>query len=487
MGEQSAARLEGDRYQHLYSWYELLQLLDEESPYAYGVVEHPQAGAADDLTLHAKAASGRASKFVQIKWHVDHREAYSFDSIAQITSGTRSLLHKLFDSWRILRAVGPVEVWLVSNWASSPELGQFIDGREYRLSEEFFKCSPRTKGGKAREQWRTVLGADERELNEFCQALRLRLGFGSITDLEQKVDDRMARFGLRIGANPRAIAIDEVSTWIELGREQKQITQQDLLEAIQRRDLHANSLKAPFVSLWIHGWAKRSYDGRPSIELDWTDHFDRLTRRFPDQRTWNEVLHPALIRAREELAALPGGTSIDFRGKLPLTTVLAIGATFPEVGGYSFRAEQPTQGKIYLWQSNATPSSHSFKVKKKQGTRGKDLLIALCITGAAWEEVELFYKESGIFNSVIYAEPNNGTGDASLKSDTDAVALAINAKNLIRKYRQEYLALNIHLIVYGPATFCLFLGQRLNALGKLTGYERTADGRYQASITLMTG
>ncbi|QQR48521.1 hypothetical protein JKA73_36385 [Myxococcus xanthus] len=54
MGEQSASRLEGDRYQHLLSWYELLRLLDAGSPFSYGYVEHPEAGSADDVTLHAQ-------------------------------------------------------------------------------------------------------------------------------------------------------------------------------------------------------------------------------------------------------------------------------------------------------------------------------------------------------------------------------------------------------------------------------------------------
>ena len=75
MGEQSAARLQGDRYQHLYSWYELLQLLDDDSPYEFGYVEHPEAGAADDVTLHAHPGAGDPSRFTQVKFHVDQRDA----------------------------------------------------------------------------------------------------------------------------------------------------------------------------------------------------------------------------------------------------------------------------------------------------------------------------------------------------------------------------------------------------------------------------
>lgn len=73
MGEQSASRLEGDRYQHLLSGYELLRLLGKGSPFGHGDIEHPEAGSADDATLHARPGSSVASRYMQVKWHVDHR------------------------------------------------------------------------------------------------------------------------------------------------------------------------------------------------------------------------------------------------------------------------------------------------------------------------------------------------------------------------------------------------------------------------------
>src|SRR5215469_4071292 len=107
MGEQSAARLAGDDYQHLYSWFELLQLLSPESPYGHAFVEHPHAGSADDVTLHPKTAN-RPAKYVQVKFHVDHRAAYSGEKLVEAQSAeARSVLHKLFDSWRLLKAQEP--------------------------------------------------------------------------------------------------------------------------------------------------------------------------------------------------------------------------------------------------------------------------------------------------------------------------------------------------------------------------------------------
>jgi len=63
----------------------------------------------------------------------------------------------------------------------------------------------------------------------------------------------------------------------------------------------------------------------------------------------------------------------------------------------------------------------------------------------------------------------------------------VRAKELIRTSRTKYRASQTHLVLYAPASFCLFLGQRLNALGKIVTYERTIEGGYQTSLTLSTG
>jgi len=490
MGEQNAARLEGDRYQHLYSWYELLPLLDENPPYEYAFVEHPHAKSADDITLHAKKTTGIASKFIQVKWHVDQRSTYSFDSLMVIRPGSRSLIKKLFDSWVVLSAGSiPVEIWLVSNWSIAPELGKFLKGLGHTLSDDFFKPTLNKHNIQSREKWKQHLGVDDNQLNAFCRDLRLRLGFGSITDVEAMVDDRMRGYGLQTGTDARAKAIDEISKWIELGGENKKINREVLLEAIQRRDLRYILPDEPSVSLWIHAWEKQVFDVHsPTIEIDWTQHFDRPKRSIPAQLTWEEVIFPSLISAGKKLRKHPNSSYIDFRGKLPLTATLAVGAAFPQVGGYRFRIEQPTQDGKFLWISNAKASKRHFKVVKEDGQNGKDLLIALCISGPAWQEVEKLYSEAaGAFTAVVYAEPDNGPGKAALNSDSDATALANHAIELIRNYRRKYCASRIHMVLFCPAAFSLFLGQRLNALGTIINYERTVDGGYQRSVTLHTG
>lgn len=241
MGEQSASRLEGDRYQHLLSWYELLRLLDAGSPFSYGYVEHPAAGSADDVTLHARPGAGVASRYMQVKWHVDHRDSYSLAGLVTPPRVGRSLLRKLLESWLVLRPLGPVEIWLLSNWASAADLGRYLHGRDHCFTEAFFEQPPRGALKKHWAEWEQRLGVSAEMLRAFCKDLRLRLGVGGIADLEEQVDDRMGRLGLRMGRQPRAIAVDGLREWIEVGGGRKHVTPE--------------SLRGPFArgDCWPHG------------------------------------------------------------------------------------------------------------------------------------------------------------------------------------------------------------------------------------------
>jgi hypothetical protein len=166
----------------------------------------------------------------------------------------------------------------------------------------------------------------------------------------------------------------------------------------------------------------------------------RKASPVPSQRIWNNSLFEDLQEAKKKLDKRYRGALIDFRGKLPLTSMLAIGAKFPEAGGYSFRAEQPTRGKTVLWRSNASPSNRKFKiVSVKEREEKGDILVALSITGNAKNEVTALYNRNPeTFSAMIYAEPDSGPGDDALRSDI-ADAYIFNTK-----------------IIYAPPKFIAF-------------------------------
>jgi hypothetical protein len=489
VGEQSSSRLKGDDYQHLYSWYELLQLLDPQSAYSYGFVEHPAAGAADDITLHSEKQ--QVAKYTQVKFHVDQQSQYSSSSVVEVSPGSkRSILHKLFDSWRTLRASnGPrIEIWLVSNWASAEDIGRFLlDTCAFK--EEFFLAGAKSDAAKIRAAWRLGIGASEDELHEFCRSLRLRLGYSGFQELEDKVDDRMARYGLRYGKDPRAIALDIVRGWIKEGGDRKKIDRSILETVIQQRGLRATPTQQPEVSLWIHGWAKRHYDTAPTMELDWTSFFQLETRSVASQNVWEKQLFPQLKQARTSLAAMRGGTYIDFRGKLPLTASLAVGYVFSEAFGVRFRVEQPSGGETFLWRSDA--GMESLELSSQQQLLdpvASEGIVALSITGDATPDMQRLAKSRpGTFRATLNLSPKAGAGATSIRSAGEAVSIANQAKEQMRRFRTEFGLSAVHLVLYCPATIALFLGQRMSALGKVPTWERSADGSYQQSVTLHTG
>lgn len=489
MGEQSGARIGGDDYQHLYSWYLLLKLLPEDCAYEHAYVEHPKAGAADDVTLHPKSVKVIPSQYYQVKFHVSAAAQYDFEILATVKKpNTTSLIQKLFQSWKSLKKDGPTEIWLVSNWPAAIDFGKFIH-EDHGFNDLFHGCGKRSKPGKARSSWQKHLNSTENEMADFCRDLRLRLGFAGTRDLEEMVDDRMSNNGLKSGPKARAIVMAAIRNIIKEGGAKKKITRESLIELVTENGLWAEAKDNPKARLEIHGWVKRKFDGTPTVELDWTEYIDRDTRRIPDQSEWQEKLLPQLIKARKTFQHMPDGHYIDFRGKLPLTTVLAVGAAFPEVAGFAFRAEQPTDSEINLWRSDSPPSHLIFdRTLHADNEKGDDILIALSISGCGLHDAENYFKEHrDTFSALIYAEPTTGTGSSAIQNAGDAVALANDAKKIIREYRELYRAKNTHVILFAPAGFCLFLGQKLNALGQIVAYERTANGSYQAAVKIATG
>lgn len=243
----------------------------------------------------------------------------------------------------------------------------------------------------------------------------------------------------------------------------------------------------PSVCLWVHGWQKIMYKLPPTVELDWTSYFDVRSRRVPTAEQWRDTLEKELEGVKEIFSAVPGGNYIDFRGKVSLTAALVLGMSFP-AAIYGFRVEQPTQGETFLWRSFAPPSDRRLEIADEQlHAEGDDLLVVFSITGDAKPAVVASLgAEVGLFRGIVVAIPEGGPSDRAIASEHDAVALVTQARELIKGQKQKHAPRRIHLVLYAPLGFCLFLGQRLNALGEIVAYERSTDGAYQAAVTLLT-
>ena len=118
MASQSAARREGDEYQDIYGWFRALELLRPARKVWRVSVEDPTAGRFDDVTLRPEAGTSHAPEFAQVKFHVNEAGHYSTEVIIhREKAGSRSLLEKAWQTWRLLRVEDPrVQLLLVTTF-----------------------------------------------------------------------------------------------------------------------------------------------------------------------------------------------------------------------------------------------------------------------------------------------------------------------------------------------------------------------------------
>lgn len=239
--------------------------------------------------------------------------------------------------------------------------------------------------------------------------------------------------------------------------------------------------------LWIQGWAPIREDGKPTFLLDWRSFYHTDTRQIPPLEVWDEALFPQIEAVRNALDADYLGKPIQVQNTAPLTAMLAVGWKFPNLGRFCFQVQQRTGASEQIWRSDEPPSSLKLRIENEERVgEGDQVVVTIGITGDPRSDVQVLLRDSAHpFGTLIYAEPESGVGGEAI-DNADAVALAIATTDLLRRCRIQYQASCLHLVLYAPAGFCLFLGQRLNALGEIVAYERKSAGGYCPAVRLRT-
>jgi hypothetical protein len=168
---------------------------------------------------------------------------------------------------------------------------------------------------------------------------------------------------------------------------------------------------------------------------------------------------------------------------------LAIGSVFSDNFGVRFRLEQPSRGETFLWRSDLSAEFFELvaqhEIFEPSATQG---ILGLSITGDAVPDIRRLAKtKTGVFKSALNLSPKAGASATSVRSAGEAVSIANQAKEQIRRFRLDSGLSAVHLVLYCPSTIALFLGQRMNALGEVHTWERSGDGSYQPSVTISTG
>ena len=238
------------------------------------------------------------------------------------------------------------------------------------------------------------------------------------------------------------------------------------------------------ITIWIQNWTNESFEPPADYTLDWSQHFDRTSRRVPSADTWNKELLPALQELRKNVTAERTERLIRFRGKCALSTGVAIGAVFPVVGGWLFEIPQPPSTDD--WRSNASPTDpYDLRVEILDGAPdGTDIVLGLNIKGDGRNDIIGWVRTGRLPRLFVFISPPSH-GVQAIRGSEDACAFARAAREQLGQLLKQYRLHHTRLFFYGPFALAVFLGQHLTSIGEVQVYEYQDPG-YLKSCVLQT-
>jgi hypothetical protein len=255
------------------------------------------------------------------------------------------------------------------------------------------------------------------------------------------------------------------------------------IEDVLRRSIVSVGVPERAITLWAQNWTSETFDIPADYVLDWSHEFDRNSRRVPTEDVWNNLLLPELRALRNRIAAEHRERLIRFRGRCALSTSIALGATFPVVGGWAFEVPQPPAKEP--WRSDASPTSpYDLHVDVIDGG-GADVVLGLNIRGDGREDVRRYIDSTGVPPRLFAFMAPGLPGSQSISGSAEACAFAMAVREHLGALLKRIGARNTRLFFYGPQALAIFLGQQLTSVGTVQLFEYQDPG-YVPSLLLTT-
>ena len=329
------------------------------------------------------------------------------------------------------------------------------------------------------------IGVDDGEIAFVHACVAFEIGHGDLQHDERALETFVARLLKHPEYADKPVAAVQPA-YAQLLRALQDKRGQVLSRADIDQILHAAvaaSLVEKSATLWMLNWTRETFDVPADYTIDWSQHFDRSTRRVPAPETWNRDLLPQLKALREKIQNERTERLIRFRGKCPLSSGIALGAAFPAVGGWIFEIPQPPAKEA--WRSDAAPTNpYELHVELIDGG-GVDLVLGLNIRGDGREDIRRYIDGTGeppkLFAFVAATSP----GSQSIAGAEEACAFARVVREHLGQLLKTHSMRRTRLFFYGPFALAVFLGQQLTSVGELQLFEYQDPG-YAPSCTLRT-
>lgn len=333
---------------------------------------------------------------------------------------------------------------------------------------------------------------DKAKLQKYADFLRAKVSFeighGDLRHDDRAVDLFIARllehpdFAHKVRAMV-APAFAEVIRAISARR--GVVIDRSEIEKILQASVRTGGAESAGVTVWIQNWTKESFDRPADYVLDWSSQFDRSTRRVPSAETWNDELLPELQALQKKIGSDRRERLIRFRGKCALTTGLAVGATFPTVGGWVFEVPQPPSPEH--WRSDAVATTpYQLQTEILDGVSdGGELVLALNIKGDGREDVRRYVATTNIRPKLYAFVAPPAQGAQAIRGSEDACAFALGLRNVLGELLKKHRPTRTHIFFFGPLALSIFVGQQLTSVGEVQLYEYQDPG-YIPSCALRT-
>ncbi|WP_156175703.1 dsDNA nuclease domain-containing protein [Bradyrhizobium sp. LTSP849] len=338
------------------------------------------------------------------------------------------------------------------------------------------------------DQRMRAVGLSDEQIAFIHEKVFIDIGYGDLAHDERALDIFIARmlshpdFASKIRAmvQPAYAALMN-----KVGASKGVVLDKSSIEALLRSAVLADLSAEASVTLWVHNWTREAFTPPADYELDWTPLFDRAARKAPSADAWTNDLVPQLDTLRKQIMAAGAVRTIRLRGKCALSTGVALGATFPAVGSWTFEIPQPPAKEF--WRSDATPTpGYTLQTEIAEADpNGTDLVLGLNIRGDGRVDVMRYIESTGPAPQayVFMAPPSQGA--QSIGGDGDAVAMAMAVREEFGKLLKARQLRMTRLFFYGPFALSVFLGQQLTSMGQVQLFEYQ-DPSYVPSCLLKT-
>ncbi len=271
----------------------------------------------------------------------------------------------------------------------------------------------------------------------------------------------------------------------EIGARKGKVVERAEIEALLQAAVASGVSAERKITLWLQNWTSETFDPPADYALDWSAFFDRPTRKVPPPDVWNNRLIPELDVLKKKILVERKERLIRFRGKCALSSGVALGATFPTVGGWVFEVSQPPAKDP--WRSDAvSPASYELGVEVVEGSdAGLDIVCGLNIKGDGRQDVLKYIESTGNPPRIFAFMSPPSQGAQSIGGAGDAVAFAQAVRERLGQLLKARGLRKTRLFFYGPFALAVFLGQHLTSIGEIQLFEYQDPG-YVPSCSLRT-